>query len=95
MHIYIHKYINTLHIHLHIYTYTHTYTYIHIYIYTYIHTQIIETQPNNTLVITSEKTGMSLAMLWYQVLEGKIISNQQRLKMYIFTIKIMTNRNEK
>ena len=34
-------------------------------------------------------------MLSYQLLEGKIISNQQTLKMYIFTIKIMTNRNEK
>ena len=34
-------------------------------------------------------------MLWYQVLEGKIISDQQRLKTYVFTIKIITNRNEK
>ena len=34
-------------------------------------------------------------MLWYQLLESKIISNQQRLKTYLFTIKFMTNRNEK
>ena len=38
---------------------------------------------------------MSLTMLWYQLFEGKIISKQQRLKTYIFTIKIMTNRNQK
>ena len=34
-------------------------------------------------------------MLCYQVLQGKIISNQQRLKTCIFTIKIMANKNEK
>ena len=32
---------------------------------------MIETQPNNTLAITNEKTWMSLVMLWYQVSEVK------------------------
>ena len=41
------------------------------------------------------KAWMSLAMMFYQVLDGKNISNQQRLKLYIFTVKIMPNRNEK
>ena len=46
--------------------------------------------------ITSEKAWINPAMLWYQVLEGKIISDQQRLKTYyVFIIKIITNRNKK
>ena len=49
---------------------------------------------NNTLAFTSEKVCMSLKMLWYQVLEGKIIWKQQRLKIYIFIIKIMTIKND-
>ena len=32
---------------------------------------MIETHPSNTLAITSEKTWMSLVMLWYQVSEVK------------------------
>ena len=54
--------------------------------------QILDTHPSNTLAITSEKSWMSLTMLWYRFLKGKIISNQRRLKAYIFTVKIIYNK---
>ena len=70
------------------------YIYICIYIYNLIPTNY-QSALNNTPAISSERAWICLAMLWHQVLDGKKLSNQSRLKLYIFTIKIMTNRNEK
>ena len=61
---------------------SHIHIYIHIYIYIYTH-------PNNTLAITNEKVWMRLPMLWYQLLRGEIILNQQRLKLQYFLVLLL------
>ena len=89
-HTHIHIY---THICIHAYTYTHTHMYIYIYklyihIYIYIHTHIhmyIHTNIH-TLAITSGKVWMSVTMLWYQLLEGKI---KVRYKYYKSMIRVL------